>query len=260
MHVLMKNDKQFLASDTSSDLPPIVGTCNAPANSVSVSVIMLRMLRGVLGYVSCAATDAQAAPFRVLGASYAGFWDGIVLHQLLQWHHMICLNEPCLPHDLDQMDTMMRPDGVFHLGMYVLNLIGVGLLLLSAQQGRAKHWTFVRALCWMVQGGGIFQVVEGTLDHLILKIHRVRPRSPAPLAWDLAFLAMGAGLIAIATFVLSKQPSNDSEPVSSSSTVPPMPIDDECDVLLSVPAQAATGTRTQPTRRLSVTQTSSGSR
>ena len=47
----------------------------------------------------------------------------------------------------------------------------------------------------MAVGWGIFNIVEGIIDHHILGIHRVHPTSAYPLAWDLGFLAFGALLV-----------------------------------------------------------------
>ena len=45
-------------------------------------------------------------------------------------------------------------------------------------------------------GWGAFNLVEGIVDHHILTIHHVRDDVGAPLGWDLAFLALGALLLA----------------------------------------------------------------
>jgi uncharacterized membrane protein len=43
-------------------------------------------------------------------------------------------------------------------------------------------------------GWGLFNLVEGIIDHHILGIHHVRS-GPHQLVWDLAFLAFGAVLV-----------------------------------------------------------------
>ena len=42
-------------------------------------------------------------------------------------------------------------------------------------------------------GAGLFDFVEGLIDHQILGIHHVKP-GPNELAWDIGFLALGLGL------------------------------------------------------------------
>ncbi len=36
----------------------------------------------------------------ILGLGLGGFFDGIVLHQILQWHHLICVTAHCQPLSL----------------------------------------------------------------------------------------------------------------------------------------------------------------
>jgi uncharacterized membrane protein len=50
----------------------------------------------------------------VLGIGLGGFADGIVLHQLLQWHHMICTTSTCEVHTLAEFKQQTFQDGLFH--------------------------------------------------------------------------------------------------------------------------------------------------
>jgi uncharacterized membrane protein len=49
----------------------------------------------------------------------------------------------------------------------------------------------------LLAGWGVFNLVEGLVDHQLLGIHHVRDDLGAPLGWDLAFVAFGALLIAV---------------------------------------------------------------
>jgi uncharacterized membrane protein len=55
----------------------------------------------------------------------------------------------------------------------------------------------------LLLGWGLFNLVEGLIDHQILGIHHVRDDLGAPLGWDLGFLAFGA-LLALAGWALIK--------------------------------------------------------
>ena len=46
----------------------------------------------------------------------------------------------------------------------------------------------------MLVGWGIFNLVEGLVDHHVLGIHHVRA-GEHQLAWDLGFLALGGALV-----------------------------------------------------------------
>lgn len=123
----------------------------------------------------------------VMGVGLGGFVDGIVLHQLLQWHNMLSARVP--PVDLVAMKYNMMFDGLFHALTWVMVVVGLGLLWRAGRRtdvpwsGRA----FVGAL---VLGWGLFNFVEGVIDHQLLDLHHVRP-GPHELAWDLGFLASG---------------------------------------------------------------------
>ena len=54
----------------------------------------------------------------------------------------------------------------------------------------------------MLFGWGLFNLVEGIVDHHVLSIHHVREGSNE-LAWDLAFLTLGA-LLLIGGWVLAR--------------------------------------------------------
>ncbi|MBD3781656.1 MAG: DUF2243 domain-containing protein, partial [Micrococcales bacterium] len=49
---------------------------------------------------------------------------------------------------------------------------------------------------WVLAGWGLFNLVEGLLDHQVLAVHHVRS-GPHQLWWDLAFLALGAVLVVV---------------------------------------------------------------
>ncbi|MEV8439572.1 DUF2243 domain-containing protein [Actinosynnema sp. NPDC051121] len=118
----------------------------------------------------------------VLGLGVGGFVDGIVAHQLLGWHHVL---SGWYPHD---PDLNMRADGVFHLVCLLLVLAGVRMLNRAGTLPGRVLWGGV------VAGWGLFTLVEGVLDHLVLGIHHVRG-GPHELAYDLGFLALGAVLV-----------------------------------------------------------------
>ena len=56
----------------------------------------------------------------LLGVALGGFFDGILLHQILQWHHLLSL----IPAVTD-LRTQVLWDGYFHLFMYVLAMVGL---------------------------------------------------------------------------------------------------------------------------------------
>jgi uncharacterized membrane protein len=86
-------------------------------------------------------------------------------------------------------------DGVFHVGSWLLTLAGVVTTLVAWRQGRiAPSWSFQIGL--VLAGWGLFDLVEGIVDHQLLGVHHVRDDLGSPLSWDLGFLAFGAVLVA----------------------------------------------------------------
>ncbi|MBP2336165.1 putative membrane protein [Saccharothrix coeruleofusca] len=122
----------------------------------------------------------------VLGLGIGGFIDGIVAHQLLGWHHMLSGWYP--PDTPENLHLNMRGDGWFHLLCLVLVLAGTALLNRSTPLPARVLWGGVLA------GWGVFNLVEGVVDHLVLGIHHVR-HGPSQLAYDIGFLVLGVVLL-----------------------------------------------------------------
>jgi uncharacterized membrane protein len=141
------------------------------------------------------------APGLLLGAGLGGFVDGILLHQLLQWHHMLTST------DSDRIGVRYYPgdtvaglrmntawDGAFHVLAWLLVLAGIALLSSRVTRDRRAAWTSRALWGWVLVGWGLFNLVEGLIDHQLLGIHHVRS-GPHQLGWDLGFLALGAVLV-----------------------------------------------------------------
>lgn len=131
----------------------------------------------------------------VLGLGLGGFFDGIVLHQILQWHHMVCYTPDCRPDSVAQLQRQNVGDGFFHLAVYLLTVIGVVLLFRAARRQAAASWSGRALAGAMLAGWGTFNFVEGIVDHQILGIHHVLPGRPYEFAADMAFLASGLLLL-----------------------------------------------------------------
>ena len=147
------------------------------------------------------------APGIVLGVGLGGFLDGILLHQLLQWHHMLTST------DTDNIGVRFYPadtvvglrmntvwDGVFHAATWLAVLIGLSLLYSRVSTRRDRAWRSGALWGWILVGWGLFNLVEGVVDHHLLGIHHVHG-GPRQLWWDIGFLALGAALVAAGLLV-----------------------------------------------------------
>ena len=127
-------------------------------------------------------------PVVLLGIGLGGFVDGILLHQILDWHHLLSART-------GDIRLNMLADGLFHLLCLILVIAGVALLVRAAPQAPPDRGR--RAFGWMLAGWGWFNLVEGIIDHQILGIHHVVEYADNKLPYDLAFLASGVILMLI---------------------------------------------------------------
>jgi uncharacterized membrane protein len=125
----------------------------------------------------------------VLGIGLGGFVDGIVLHQILQWHNMG--SAVLRPVTLEAMHTNMTWDGLFHAATWAVTFLGVWMLWVEGQSTAETS----RVLCGqLLVGWGVFNLVEGIIDHHLLDIHHVRDLPVHVPLYDWAFLAVGGVL------------------------------------------------------------------
>jgi uncharacterized membrane protein len=153
-------------------------------------------------------------PALLLGLGLGGFVDGIVMHQILQWHHMVSHVEQYPPTTLAGLEANTLADGVFHVGAWVLVLAGTLGMVAAWRAGRlAPSWSFHIGL--LLVGWGVFNLVEGIVNHHVLGIHHVRDDLGAPLSWDIGFLVAGALLVASGTVLHlrgTQAPRRDQQP------------------------------------------------
>jgi uncharacterized membrane protein len=101
----------------------------------------------------------------LLGVGLGGFVDGILLHQIVHWHNM-------------------------GSAVWLMTLVGVYWLLADARRGRSlpdgKAFTGLLILGW-----GLFNLVEGLVDHHILGVHHVRDLPAHVPLYDWLFLLIG---------------------------------------------------------------------
>jgi uncharacterized membrane protein len=137
-----------------------------------------------------------------LGLGLGGFVDGILLHQILQWHHMLSSIQPLV--NKSNIDLNMVWDGLFHALDWVLTVIGVVLLWRAGGRDDVP-WSANTFFGSVLIGAGLFNLVEGLIDHHILGIHHVKP-GVHQLAWDLGFLGSGVLLIVVGLLMLQNLP------------------------------------------------------
>jgi uncharacterized membrane protein len=124
----------------------------------------------------------------------AAFFDGILLHQIMQVHAMLSAKIPL--NTMANMKTNMTADGVFHAVTWAATLIGVALLWKTLNRNADARPSGVGLVGYMLAGWGWFNLVEGIIDHHILNLHHVI-QSLGQSVWDWLFLASGVVLIIV---------------------------------------------------------------
>lgn len=135
----------------------------------------------------------------LLGVGMGGFVDGIVFHQVLQLHSLLSAKYPKVGVDAEtalvNVEINMFWDGLFHALTWMTTALGLALLWRAARRADVplSTRTFVGSLSL---GWGLFNLVEGVIDHHILHVHHVT-ETEGHLVWDLAFLASGVVLMSL---------------------------------------------------------------
>ncbi len=137
-----------------------------------------------------------AAAGILFGLGFGGFFDGIVLHQILQWHHMA--TSAGYPADtLGNLEFNTVLDGLFHAATYIFVALGLVVLVRAGRRGPIA-WRAGAVIGTLLMGFGLFNLVEGVIDHQILGLHHVNETVPRDqwIWWDMGFLAWGAAMLA----------------------------------------------------------------
>jgi uncharacterized membrane protein len=131
----------------------------------------------------------------LLGLGLGGFFDGIILHQILQWHHMLT-DAGYPPTSVKNLEINTLWDGLFHATTYVFVVLGVVVLWRASRRSHIR-WSTKLLAGSLLMGFGIFNLVEGVIDHHLLGIHHVNETVPREqwIYWDLGFLAWGAAML-----------------------------------------------------------------
>jgi uncharacterized membrane protein len=138
----------------------------------------------------------------VLGIGIGGFIDGIVLHQVLQWHEMLSARIP--PTNYVGKSVNMFWDGIFHAFTLVVTFVGIVLLWRLLKRKDIDH-SGKLLTGGLIGGWGIFNLVEGVIDHQILKLHNVRELSANPEAWNIGFLGISVVLLVLGGVLIGRR-------------------------------------------------------
>lgn len=139
----------------------------------------------------------------LLGFGLGGFFDGVLLHQVLQWHHLL---SGVSGEAFRDIRVQVLADGLFHVVMYVLALAGLWLLWRTRSQF-ATPGVDRRLFANALLGFGAWHILDSVLSHWLLGIHRIRMDVDNPLFWDLLwFFVFGMLFMAAGWWLRRRQP------------------------------------------------------
>jgi uncharacterized membrane protein len=132
----------------------------------------------------------------LFGIGLGGFFDGIVLHQILQWHHMGSHVDDYPMTTVAGLEANTLADGLFHAFTYLVTIIALVTLWPVLNQPR-RVWSTRGFIGLLMIGWALFNIVEGVVDHHLLKVHVVREDVSNTEVWNWGFLILSVLLLAI---------------------------------------------------------------
>ncbi len=142
-------------------------------------------------------TRARAG-YVLIGLGVGALFDGFVLHQLLQWHHL--WSRRTSDQTVAGLEENTFADGVFHLA--VLGVVLLGLALLVGTRVEARPLVGLGLIGW-----GAFHVVDQLVFHLALGAHHIRMHVDVPAVYDWTFTGIGLVLAAAGWSVSRGRPA-----------------------------------------------------
>jgi uncharacterized membrane protein len=137
-------------------------------------------------------------PLFLFGIGLGGLFDGIVLHQIFQWHHMISNTDEGPTSTVAGLEANTLADGLFHAFAFLVVLAAVYMAMRTRRADATAvlpSWGVVTG--WLLVGWGVFNTVEGLVDHHVLEVHHVRDDVAEPFPWDLGFLGVSIALLLV---------------------------------------------------------------
>ena len=177
-------------------------------------------------------------PAFLIGFALGGFLDGILLHQILQWHHVVS-------GVTDKSDLRFQAwaDGVFHAIHYLLGVAGIALLYARRRDAATEDGGRVLAGATLL-GFGAWHLLDAVVNHWALGLHRINETVANPLPWDLAFFGLGLASAVAGWMVMRGRGGGGGRVVAAGlvavaivagpvSALPPAGVDPEVAALLS---------------------------
>jgi uncharacterized membrane protein len=145
-------------------------------------------------------------PLLLTGFGLGAFLDGIVLHQVLQWHHLV--SDFRAPDDLAGLKANTFWDGLFHLASWLVVL--AGLLWLIRSRADLRRLSLRRVVGLLLIGWGAFNITDQVVFHMLLGAHHIRMVDDYQL-YDWGYTALGVLLVLVGR-AMTKDRAQTSSP------------------------------------------------
>ena len=121
----------------------------------------------------------------------ASMIDLFIFHLVLHWHHF---------YDRSTTEVALTADGFFHAFGWFITIWGLFLL---ADVRRRTEVAWRRWAAAVVTGVGLLQLVDGVIDHKVLRIHQIRYGVDL-LPYDVAWIGSAVLLILVGLLMLRR--------------------------------------------------------
>lgn len=139
-------------------------------------------------------------PGLAAGVGLGAFVDGILFHQILQWHHFV--SDDVSMTTLDGLEANTLADGLFHAVSWVVCAAGIWMLWQAGRRGEMPvRRVFAGSL---LVGWGAFSFVDGVLLHLVLGLHHLYQRGDFELGSDIVYAVASAAVTALGVAVAGR--------------------------------------------------------
>ncbi|RNA70639.1 DUF2243 domain-containing protein [Alteribacter keqinensis] len=137
----------------------------------------------------------------LFGLGLIAFFDEVVFHQLLRWHHF---------YDRSTTDIGLISDGLFHAFSWFAT---IGGLFMFADLRRRQALWMKRWLGGVFLGAGTFQLYDGIVQHKIMRIHQIRYVDHV-IVYDIVWNVGAAMMIGIGVYLVYKTRRHRKEEVA----------------------------------------------
>ena len=137
------------------------------------------------------------------GLGLGGLVDGVVLHQVLQWHHLISARTRV--DTVAGLEENTLADGVFHLAS--IGVLAVAVAMLARRRVPATTLVGYGLIGW-----GLFNVLDQLVFHLALGLHHIREGAANSEFYDWSFFGVGVALVVAGALTLRRRGRRDRPP------------------------------------------------